>query len=330
MKNIIPILISFLLFGSLLVGALNVSATPLVASFTADVTSGIAPLTVNFTDTSTGSVSYWAWDFNGDGVVDNTSQNATYTYLYAGSYTVTLSVRDAGIITSSSTRTGYIIISSSTPAISSTARIAGKYNDGVVWSQVLPSTLNVNTTKYVLNATGYFQWQLPDPGLSSGTFSFYVTLYWQFNGKTISTHLIGSDSTDRERVGQFGIGGMITNGNTTFATNTLGFIFNEGDGNYTLTATMQIYTAISGYSQSVSAIAIFNCTIPGLLPFPHISNLFIQIAGIVGVLAMILAIPMFFWMTGRYNWLFGLSTMVIMGLIGFVLFNVFILNAGSI
>jgi PKD repeat protein len=306
----------------------NVTATAPDLNFTASVTSGYAPLTVTFSGTSTSNITGWLWDFDYDGMVDATTQNATYTYTAPGTYTVQLGVVDNASNIAQLTKNNLIVVLG--PVIpSSTARTSGKYSDGSLWNVSQPLTLNVNTSKYVLNATGYFQWVLPDPGMASGTFSFYVTLYWQFNGQTISTHLIGSDHSDQERVYQAGIGGIITNGNTTFKTNVLGFIFNQGDGNYTLTATMQIYTT-TGYSQSVSSSAVFNCTIPGLLPFPHISNLFIQIAGIVGVLAMILAIPMFFWMTSRYNWLFGLSTTVIMGLIGFVLFNVFILNAGSI
>ncbi|WP_226990689.1 PKD domain-containing protein [Methanosarcina acetivorans] len=66
-----------------------------VAAFTADVTSGTAPLTVNFTDQSTGSPTAWAWDFDNDGNVDSTEQNPSYTYNDAGSYTVNLTVTNA-------------------------------------------------------------------------------------------------------------------------------------------------------------------------------------------------------------------------------------------
>lgn len=47
----------------------------------------------NFTNSSTvssGSISNWAWDFNNDGVVDNTTQNPTNTYTAPGTYTVEL------------------------------------------------------------------------------------------------------------------------------------------------------------------------------------------------------------------------------------------------
>lgn len=57
-----------------------------VASFTASPTNGSAPLSVNFTDTSSGSVTGWAWVF-GDGNA-STSQNPSDTYVTPGSYAV--------------------------------------------------------------------------------------------------------------------------------------------------------------------------------------------------------------------------------------------------
>jgi len=61
-----------------------------VADFSINVTSGIAPLNVGFTDNSTGAPTSWAWDF-GDG---NTSkdQNPVHTYYLAGNYSVNLTV----------------------------------------------------------------------------------------------------------------------------------------------------------------------------------------------------------------------------------------------
>ncbi len=59
---------------------------PPVASFTPSSTSGVAPFGVTFTDTSSGSVTGWAWAF-GDG---NTSaiQSPSDLYVNPGSYTV--------------------------------------------------------------------------------------------------------------------------------------------------------------------------------------------------------------------------------------------------
>src|SRR5690606_25210009 len=53
-----------------------VPANGLFASFNSDVTGGSSPLTVNFTDNSYSSdplgVLAWAWDFDGDSVIDST------------------------------------------------------------------------------------------------------------------------------------------------------------------------------------------------------------------------------------------------------------------
>jgi PKD repeat protein len=68
-----------------------------VVDFTADVTSGKSPssLVVNFTDQSLYATS-WAWDLDGDGTVDSTEQNPTYTYTTPGYYTVDLTVTGPG------------------------------------------------------------------------------------------------------------------------------------------------------------------------------------------------------------------------------------------
>jgi hypothetical protein len=65
------------------------------ASFTADPTSGSAPLEVAFTDTSTGSPSAWDWDF-GDGSAHSDDQNPTHTFAAGGSFLVTLTATISG------------------------------------------------------------------------------------------------------------------------------------------------------------------------------------------------------------------------------------------
>ena len=69
---------------------------PPVPLFTANVTSGVAPLVVKFTDQSTGIIISWAWDFNGDGIIDSTLQNPEITFLDPGTYPVNLTVTNAG------------------------------------------------------------------------------------------------------------------------------------------------------------------------------------------------------------------------------------------
>lgn len=76
-------------------------------SFVADTIAGSAPLTVNFTDTSTSSPTGWYWVF-GDGST-STTQNETHTYASAGTYSVTLTAyNDEG--SNKTTRSGYITV----------------------------------------------------------------------------------------------------------------------------------------------------------------------------------------------------------------------------
>lgn len=72
--------------------------TPPIASFTANRTSGAVPLTVRFTDTSTGGIpTSWNWSF-GDGTCLNTTnsmlRNWTRTYSLPGVYIVRLLVKN--------------------------------------------------------------------------------------------------------------------------------------------------------------------------------------------------------------------------------------------
>jgi beta propeller repeat protein len=60
---------------------------PPIANFSASTLSGISPLTVKFTSTSTGSPTSWKWSF-GDGSPLVTEQNPEHTYSKAGIYTV--------------------------------------------------------------------------------------------------------------------------------------------------------------------------------------------------------------------------------------------------
>ena len=82
------------------------------AGFTADPTSGSAPLEVQFTETSAGGPTSWSWNF-GDGGT-STEENPVYTYINPGVYTVTLTVGNAH---GSDTRTKTDYISVATPAI---------------------------------------------------------------------------------------------------------------------------------------------------------------------------------------------------------------------
>ncbi|UCE18050.1 MAG: PKD domain-containing protein, partial [Gemmatimonadota bacterium] len=60
------------------------------ANFSASPTSGPSPLTVQFTDLSTGDIDSWFWDFGDDGT--STQQNPSHEYQTEGTYSVILTV----------------------------------------------------------------------------------------------------------------------------------------------------------------------------------------------------------------------------------------------
>ena len=82
---------------------------PPLANFTSSPTSGMAPLKVTFTDTSTGTITAYAWDFENAGVTDSTAADPTHTYDTPGTYSPKLTVTSAGG-TNSVTKTGSIVV----------------------------------------------------------------------------------------------------------------------------------------------------------------------------------------------------------------------------
>lgn len=90
-----------------------VAATGLYAAFNANVTSGPSPLTVNFSSAPSftsdpGGITGYAWDFNGDSVIDSTAANPSFTYTGCGNFNVSLTVTDATHPANTLTRTAYI------------------------------------------------------------------------------------------------------------------------------------------------------------------------------------------------------------------------------
>jgi PKD repeat protein len=90
---------------------ITVTVPPPIANFAADQTSGTVPMIVNFTDNSTGQISFWLWDY-GDQQSSN-EQNPTHTYSEAGTFTVSLTVSGYGG-TDMETKTNYITVTDPT------------------------------------------------------------------------------------------------------------------------------------------------------------------------------------------------------------------------
>lgn len=93
------------------------------ADFTADVTSGDAPLTVTFTAMVPGCTNSWQWDF-GDGG-SSTQQQPTHIYVATGSYEVGLTVSGPGFVLPAVIKTDYIIVAPGTPTYTLTVNSSG-------------------------------------------------------------------------------------------------------------------------------------------------------------------------------------------------------------
>ncbi len=93
----------------ILENAVNWSLGPRTADFTASATVGSVPLTVNFTDQSSGPVTSWTWDF-GDGTTSKL-RHPTRVYTQPGDYTVALTVAGGMGDPNTLTRTAHIHVS---------------------------------------------------------------------------------------------------------------------------------------------------------------------------------------------------------------------------
>jgi hypothetical protein len=96
-----------------------------VASFSATPTIGPVPLTVAFTDSSTGSITSWAWDF-GDNTT-STVQRPNHTYTAVDTYTVQLTVSGPD---GSDAATTTIIVSPQIPDLVATLVAAYSFDEG--------------------------------------------------------------------------------------------------------------------------------------------------------------------------------------------------------
>jgi C1A family cysteine protease len=158
----------------------------LAADFTANITSGPAPLTVQFIDRSVGKGTLaWLWDINGDSIPEYSLENPVQCYTIPGLYTVALTVSN-GTASASMTRNQYINV---TPALPSTGSIkvnsapsgASIFLDGNTTANgVTNTTLNgilTGTHTVKLTRSGYIDWngQVTVTKGSTSTITAYLT-----------------------------------------------------------------------------------------------------------------------------------------------------------
>jgi PKD repeat protein len=101
-----------------------------VAGFSASPTSGTAPLTISFNNTSTGNITAWSWNF-GDGGTSSV-KNPSHIYTTAGrTYAVSLTAMGPGGASDKESKSSYITVTSNSSGGGgggSTTGLVGAYN----------------------------------------------------------------------------------------------------------------------------------------------------------------------------------------------------------
>ena len=97
---------------------------PSAGTVSGSVTNGFVGLTVVFTNTASGSITNWVWNFGNGAIITNTTGgNVTNSYAAAGDYTVTLAVYGPG--GSSTNIMANYIVTSPTPKFSQMVLLSG-------------------------------------------------------------------------------------------------------------------------------------------------------------------------------------------------------------
>jgi gliding motility-associated-like protein len=125
-----------------------------VANFTANITSGCAPLTVTFTDQSSGSPTAWNWEFS-NGTLSSV-QNPIVTFSTPGVYSVKLVVQNANGIAEVE-RLNYITVFPS-PAAFFSANLT---------LACVPSTINFTDQSTPAGSIVSWEWDFGDGGTST-------------------------------------------------------------------------------------------------------------------------------------------------------------------
>ncbi|MGA2868729.1 MAG: PKD domain-containing protein [Verrucomicrobiota bacterium] len=145
------------------------SPAPSAGTVSSTVTNGFYPLTVVFTNTASGSITQWVWNFgNGNIITNTTGANVTNTYAADGDYTVSLTVYGPG--GSSTNILANYIVTSPVPKIN-TALVAGQFTLGGTNCPVGVQYRILTSTNLTL-PTASWQPVVTNKFLSNGSFSY--------------------------------------------------------------------------------------------------------------------------------------------------------------
>ncbi|KAF5052528.1 hypothetical protein DSECCO2_407910 [anaerobic digester metagenome] len=213
-----------------------------VAAFSANTTSGTAPLHVQFTDESTGTVTSWAWDLNNDGTVDSTKQNPTAVYSGDGTFTVSLVVTGPGG-SDTETKTGFIMVGTA-----STNGYRGKRFTGgsdITTQSSFEGRINViySAGNTVYNpgfwAASTYSWTPTDLPVPAGASVIDARLYQGYTWNQMATNPAWS---------------MTFNG--AVVTPTATYTDRKGWGNYDLPQGLYVYNVTEQFDLSGNTISI--------------------------------------------------------------------------
>jgi PKD repeat protein len=127
------------------------------ASFTKNSTGGLLPVSVAFTDTSSGTPTAWNWNFGDGNWTNGTTQNPSYTYSYAGTYQVYLIASNAAGNNQSANQTIIITAPDTTAPRSITGLSNGTVtNNSILWQWTNPTDTDFNHTVQYKNGVMYY------------------------------------------------------------------------------------------------------------------------------------------------------------------------------
>jgi PKD repeat protein len=178
------------------------------AQFTASPRDGPAPLAVQFTDQSTGSISSRSWDFTNDGTVDSTLANPVFTYSNPGTYTVNLTVMGPGGL-DTEIKTGFISVEE--PASGVSAQFTASPLAGSV-------PLTVRFTDQSSGEITSYAWDFNGDGTVDSRVKNPVTVYTSSGTYTVTLTVRGPDGMDTEvKTKYLSISGFLSRPNALFS-----------------------------------------------------------------------------------------------------------------
>lgn len=242
---------------------------PPVANFTANVTTGTAPLAVAFTDNSTNNPTGWNWTF-GDGDSSD-QQNPAYIYSEPGNYSVNLQVTNVDG-TDSLLKTDYIIVYLTSPIVTlQPAPPNGPVADFSANVTAGKTPLNVAFTDASTGFPSAWYWDFGDEtnAISQDPFHSY-TAAGTYNVSLTATNVYGNNTTTKSGYitvlprnppvanftanvtsGQVPLGVQFTDASTNSPTS---WHWDFGDGtNATTQNPVHVYTSVGQYSVSLTA-----------------------------------------------------------------------------